>query len=81
MTEASFNLLNRMFTVNCNPENNTMNDEKTSAKDAHETCHNPCEVCNRTGLLENGESCSVCGGTGCTDDKQCSPAGGLGCKI
>jgi len=58
-----------------------MNQEKKSAKETHKTCNNPCEVCNKTGLLENGEACTVCGGTGCTDNKQCSPAGGLGCKI
>ncbi len=46
-----------------------------------QVCNNPCKICDRKGVLENGETCSVCGGTGCTDQKSCSPAGGLGCKI
>jgi hypothetical protein len=58
-----------------------MKEEKESSKEKHIVCHNPCKVCNETGALENGESCTVCGGTGCIDNKQCSPAGGLGCKI
>jgi len=58
-----------------------MTDEQKATDEKHNLCHNPCEVCKESGLLENGEACSVCGGTGCIDNKRCSPAGGLGCKI
>ncbi len=58
-----------------------MEEEKKTVEEVHPVCHNPCGVCNKTGVLENGEACTVCGGTGCTDNKQCAPAGGLGCKI
>lgn len=55
--------------------------EDTKPTNDKQVCNNPCKICDRKGVLENGETCSVCGGTGCTDQKSCSPAGGLGCKI
>jgi len=59
-----------------------MNDKKTdSVKDEHTLCHSPCQDCNSTGFLENKEVCPSCGGTGCKDEKSCSPAGGLNCEI
>ena len=57
-----------------------MKTPKEVAADQHTVCHNPCSTCNKTGLLENGEPCTVCGGSGCQDHKSCSPAGGLGCN-
>lgn len=48
--------------------------------DKKHVCHNPCEACTKTGTLENGETCAVCGGSGCTDQKVCALSGGLGCK-
>jgi len=45
----------------------------------HDICHNPCQECQGKGSLGNGEVCPTCAGTGCKDEKFCSPAGGLGC--
>lgn len=54
-------------------------EEKAVVESGHDTCHNPCEECQGTGYLQNGEVCPECGGTGCRDKKFCTPAGGLGC--
>jgi len=55
-----------------------MKKDKLTSNQKH-VCYKPCESCKKTGLLENGETCLVCGGSGCTDRKVCSHAGGLGC--
>jgi len=56
-----------------------MKNEKLNSDSEH-ICHNPCLECKKTGILENGETCTVCGGSGCIDNKVCSLAGGLGCE-
>ena len=43
-----------------------MKKDESKPSDKH-ICSNPCNACSKKGILENGEVCNVCGGSGCTD--------------
>ncbi len=51
----------------------------SEAEKHSEICSKPCPTCE-AGMLENGEECPQCGGTGCLDKYVCELGKGLGCN-